>query len=559
MSAGAVKTFTGVPGFVRFAGLLLLAVSLDSQVQTSEYPVSLDGKVLFTIKTARGPYSAQKRAADTSSDLLDAARNEHVAGSIRLVPGENDTLLLAGRTFLMSVTDADARLEGRSRDLLAKDRARTLGSAMAAYQQGRAPLVIARRLALAFACWVGLALLLAGLRLVSRRVRIAIDRRYERFFASRQLGSFHRHFRSQLQGISNAFIRGMAILTAAVAVLMTLSYSLSLFPETAGISLEVFDQLGSAAGYVGRSFVAYLPHLAVVLFVIVITWVFIRILGAVSKAIESGAISVPGFETEWTAPTRRILAFVLVVVGLVVIFPYLPGGDSPAFRGISIFIGVLVSLGSSSAMGNLIAGVILTYMRPFRIGDRVRISETVGDVLERSFLVTRLRTIKNVEIIVPNAMVLGAHILNYSTNAKAEGLILCLQVTIGYETPWRTVHRLLIDAALVAPGILTDPWPFVLQKGLNDFHVTYELNAYTDEACRMEPILSELYQRIQDEFSRAGVEIMSPSYVALRDGNEITIPADANGTGSKASQNGVRMDSNRSSPRQPPLVPLAKA
>ena len=556
-----MKTFTGVPGFVRFTGLLLLCVSVDCQVQTSEYPVTLDGKVLFTIKSPRGPYSARKRAADTSSDLLEAARNERVAsGSIRLVPGENDTLLLAGRTFLMALTDEDARLEGRSRDLLAQDRARTLGSAMDGYQRRRAPLVIARRLALAFACWVGLALLLAGLRLVCRRMVFAIDRRYERFFASRQLGSFHRHFRSQLQRITNAFIRGAALIAATVAVLMTLSYSLSLFPETAGISFEVFDRLGSAAGYVGRSFVAYLPHLAVVLFVMVITWVLIRILGAVSRAIESGAISVPGFETEWTAPTRRILAFVLVVIGLVVIFPYLPGGDSPAFRGISIFIGVLVSLGSGSAMGNLIAGVILTYMRPFRIGDRVRISETVGDVLERSFLVTRLRTIKNVEIIVPNAMVLGAHILNYSTNAKAEGLILCLQVTIGYETPWRTVHRLLIDAALVSPGILSDPWPFVLQKGLNDFHVTYELNAYTDEACRMESLLSELYQSIQDEFSRAGVEIMSPSYIALRDGNDITIPPDANGTGYKTSQNGVRMDSNgSSSPRRPPVAPLAKA
>jgi small-conductance mechanosensitive channel len=245
---------------------------------------------------------------------------------------------------------------------------------------------------------------------------------------------------------------------------------------------------------------------------------------AIAQAVEHGDISFPGFYPEWAKPTSKLLTFVLAVLALVVMFPYLPGGDSPAFRGISIFIGVLVSLGSSSAMGNLIAGIILTYMHPYRVGDRVRISDTVGDVQEKSFLVTRLRTVKNVEIILPNSMILGAHILNYTVQAEARGLILHTSVTLGYDVPWRTVHQLLIRAAEGTDGILTTPEPFVLQTSLNDSHITYEINAFTNRPSDMEAILARMHERIQDEFNRAGVEILSPAYLSLRDGNTATIP-----------------------------------
>jgi small-conductance mechanosensitive channel len=175
-------------------------------------------------------------------------------------------------------------------------------------------------------------------------------------------------------------------------------------------------------------------------------------------------------------------------------------------------------------MGNVIAGVILTYMRPFKVGDRVQIADTTGDVVEKSLLVTRVRTIKNVEVILPNNAVLGAHILNYSANARKRGLILNTTITLGYDAPWRRVHELLIQAALRTAGIKSSPSPFVLQTSLNDFHISYEINAYTDEASRMAELYSDLHKHIQEEFNHAGVEIMSPSYLALRDGNASTTP-----------------------------------
>jgi small-conductance mechanosensitive channel len=294
-------------------------------------------------------------------------------------------------------------------------------------------------------------------------------------------------------------------------------YSMLGFPGTSGIAHKILEDLDAPLVIAARMFVGYLPHFFVVLLIAAATYCLIRILRAVFLAVEHGDISLPRFHAEWARPTSQLCSLVLGIFALVVVFPYLPGGDSPAFRGISIFIGVLVSLGSSSAMGNLVAGIILTYIYPYRVGDRVRISDTVGDVLGKSFLVTRLRTDKNVEVIVPNSMILGAHILNYSLQAKERGFLLHTSVTIGYDVPWRMVHQLLIRAAAGTEGILAEPEPFVLQTSLNDFHVSYEINAPTDRPSEMERIESRLHERIQDEFQRAGVEILSPSYLAVRE------------------------------------------
>ncbi|MDH5626397.1 MAG: mechanosensitive ion channel family protein, partial [Nitrospira sp.] len=216
--------------------------------------------------------------------------------------------------------------------------------------------------------------------------------------------------------------------------------------------------------------------------------------------------------------------FLVIVFAAIACFPYIPGSQSEGFRGISVFLGLLISLGSAAAIGNIIAGVVLTYMRPFQVGDRVKIADTTGDVMEKTLLVTRVRTIKNVDVTIPNAMVLGSHLINFSSSAKNLGLILHTSVTIGYDAPWKTVHELLVSAARATTHILQKPEPFVLQTSLNDFYVTYEINAYTDQANLMAAIYADLHQNIQDKFNEAGVEIMSPHYTQLRDGNKTAIP-----------------------------------
>lgn len=212
-----------------------------------------------------------------------------------------------------------------------------------------------------------------------------------------------------------------------------------------------------------------------------------------------------------------------------VAFPYLPGSQTPAFQGISIFLGLLVSLGSSSAIANIVAGIILTYTRAFLVGDRVKITDTTGDVVEKTLFVTRIRTIKNVVITIPNAAVLGSHVINYSAAANDPAtppLILHTTITLGYDVPWRKVHDVLTKAALATGQILEEPAPFVLQTSLDDFYVSYELNAYTSSPGIMAKIYSELHQNIQDQCNEANIEILSPHYRAERDGNQTTIPVD---------------------------------
>jgi small-conductance mechanosensitive channel len=280
--------------------------------------------------------------------------------------------------------------------------------------------------------------------------------------------------------------------------------------------------------------VRYLPRGGVVLLTILVTHYVLKALKFFATAIEHGELPVRGMHPEMAMPTYQLARVLVILFAVVVAFPNLPGGDSDAFKGVSIFVGLLLSLGSSSAVGNALAGLVLTYMRPYHPGDRVKIADTTGDVIEKTLLVTRGRTIKNVEVVIPNSAILGNQILNYSALARTRGLILNTTVTIGYDAPWRTVHDLLIAAALGTDGILPDPPPFVLQTSLNDFHISYELNAYTERANEIQDIYSRLHEAIQDSFNTAGVEIMSPTFYALRDGNTITIPEERRPPGYQA-------------------------
>jgi len=273
-----------------------------------------------------------------------------------------------------------------------------------------------------------------------------------------------------------------------------------------------------------HALISYLPNIFIILIIIFLIKYLLKLIKFIFSAIENKAFTVPGFYSDWAMPTFKIVRFMVIIFAVIVIFPYLPGSNSPFFKGITVFIGVLFSLGSTSAIANVIAGVVLTYMRPFKVGDRVKIAETMGDIVEKSLLVTRVRTTKNVDITVPNAMVLSSHIINYSSSSQQSGLIIHSIITMGYEIDWRIVHELLIESALITHLILKEPKPYVYQTVLDDFYVKYEINAYTKHPEKMTSIYSELHQNIQDVFGKAGLELMSPIYSSLRDGNKSTVP-----------------------------------
>jgi small-conductance mechanosensitive channel len=299
----------------------------------------------------------------------------------------------------------------------------------------------------------------------------------------------------------------------------------SIFPFSRNWADTLFHLIWSPFRGVLVSVWEFLPNLFSILVIYFVMKYVIRFVRYIFHEIEAEKLTISGFHADWAMPTYSIVRFLLYAFMFVLIFPYLPGSDSNIFKGVSVFIGILFSLGSSSAIANMVAGLVITYMRPFKIGDRIRIGEVSGDVLEKTLLVTRLRTTKNEVVTIPNSSVLNGNTTNYSSEAAGQGLIIHTTVTIGYDVPWVDMHNALIEAALRTEKILPEPRPFVLQTGLEDFYVAYQINAYTREAGRQAFVYSQLHQNIQDVCNERGIEILSPHYRAARDGNMTSIPA----------------------------------
>jgi small-conductance mechanosensitive channel len=263
---------------------------------------------------------------------------------------------------------------------------------------------------------------------------------------------------------------------------------------------------------IGRGLATIIPDLIFLAILFIITRWGLKLIRLFFNAVGRGEVSLAGFDAAWADATYRLVRVAVIILVLVVAYPYIPGSESEAFKGISIFMGVLFSLGASSAVSNMIAGYLITYRRAFKAGDRVKIGDALGDVTEMRLQVTHLRTVKNEEVIVPNSNILNNEVVNYSSLARKQGLILHTTVAINYSTPWRQVEAMLLAAAERTRGLLKQPAPFVLQKALGDFAVTYEINVYCDNAQAMGVLYTELHRNILDVFNEYGVQIMVPAY-----------------------------------------------
>jgi small-conductance mechanosensitive channel len=499
--------------------------SLPAETRTPGAPVVVGKDTIFFVQERVLSFSPEDRARAVSERIRNIAKNALISlESITAVNGETTSDIVAGDLMIMSVTDRDARMAGRSRQELAEDYAQKIRRALAKQRETyslRSILVGAGLFLLATA------VLVTGIWLL-RTVFIKLYIKVASWEGTRIKPLKIQNLEILSAGRS-IFILIKLLKGLRLAIILLLFYFyiplvLDFFPWTHGVASVLYGYMISPMMTVVQSLLAFIPNLLFIAIIVAVIRYVIRGVRVIFSAIANGTISLTGFYRDWAMPTYKIVRFLIIAFGAVVIFPYLPGSKSPAFQGISIFLGILFSLGSTSAVANMVAGIILTYMRPFKMGDRVKIADAEGDVIEKTLLVTRLTTIKNVDITIPNAMVLSSHIINYNSSAKELGLVLHTTVTIGYDAPWRKVHELLIAAAGSVEEIQKEPKPYVLQTALDDFYVHYELNCYTNEPHIMAKTYSQLHQNIQDRFNEAGVEIMSPHYSSLRDGNKATIP-----------------------------------
>jgi small-conductance mechanosensitive channel len=494
----------------------------DEEIPPGE--VTIDGNTVLTVYEPLGGLTPEKRAEAIDSRIITLARDSSVAASsIHLQPRDAWTEILAENLMIMAVTDADARAAGGSREELAEKYLQNIRQAVDGYRQNHSWRVILRGILKTALATLILVVALWIVRQIRLLVRHRIEDRVRISTAQKDKSAWHvsvSYVGPFLLGLGT-FLRWTLIL-ALLEIYLTVA--LGFYSSTREISLTATKWVLSQLESLGKSALDYLPNLLVIAVVALITNYVMRLIRLVFAQIRKGDLKVHGFYPDWAEPTDKLIRLLVLALALIVVFPYLPGAKSPAFQGISIFVGVLLSLGSSSAVANAIAGVILTYMRSFLVGDWVQIGDTMGEVVEKNMLVTRLLTPKAEIITIPNATVMSGSVKNYSTEAKKAGVIFYTTVSIGYETPWRTVHELLIKAALDTPHVLREPSPFVLQKQLNDFYPVYELNAYTDAPREVLNIYSDLHRNIQDKFNEAGLEICSPHFAALRDGNRIAIP-----------------------------------
>lgn len=486
--------------------------TVESEGEELTAPVRLDGVVLFRVR-GTSSFPAEKRAAEIASRIQAAAQDPGFrTDALRTVDSDISIDILAGDRRLMAIFDADAQLEYVSRRELALVYLTRVREAIEGYRVARESRNLLRGVLYTLAATAALTVAVTGLAWLLRRLNGLLERKFRESIRSVGIQSFQIVRAERIwEALRGALRIGRALVVLAI-VSVYLQFVLGLFPWTRPFANRILDLVVDPLKTMGAGIVSGIPNLIFLAVLVVVTRYALRLVRPFFDALGRGTVSLAGFYPEWASPTYRIVRLAIVVFALVVAYPYIPGSESAAFKGMSLFLGVVFSLGSSTAISNIIAGYLMIYRRAFRVGDRVKIGNQIGDVVEIRLQVTHLRTIKNEEVIVPNATILQSEVINYSTLARKGGLILYATVGIGYETPWRQVEAMLRMAAERTPGLLKDPTPFVLQRALGDFSVTYEINVYCDNAQAMERLYADLHRNILDVFNEYGVQIMTPAY-----------------------------------------------
>ena len=506
-----------------------LKIELDSIKKVAiGVPVTPYRDTLFYFYTRIGRITPKERARIVTQRLEELYPVFFVGSdSLSVVDyGPTVDIVFKDKT-LVSVTELDAMWFEKPKLEIAQEYTDRIIADIKIYKAERNILVLVREIGLTLLVIIFQAILIIGTnRLYTRKIKKLIWNKRSKWFNGISLNGQKIINQNQQAQVILYILNIFRYIFIFFQLFITAPILFSIYPPTERLAETIFSYILTPVYHFWETFVNYLPDLFTVLVIVVITNYILKFIKYVFKEIEEGRLSLIGFYADWAKPTYSLLRVFVYAFMIVTIFPYLPGSDSPIFKGMSVFLGVMFSLGSSSVVGNLVAGYVITYMRPFVIGDRIKIGDLVGDVVEKTAFVTRIKTPKKEFITIPNSNILSSHVVNYSTSKHEDGgIVLHTTITIGYDVPWKKVHELLIKSAVEVDNILHNPAPFVLQTSLDDFYVSYQLNAHTLESNKQPLIYSEIHQKIQDNFNEAGVEILSPHYRAARDGNQVTIPA----------------------------------
>ncbi|NTW49446.1 MAG: mechanosensitive ion channel [Chlorobiales bacterium] len=495
-------------------------------VETKGALVTIKGQKVFTVYTNLGDYTPKQRAERIARLVDEFIKSDKPLDSIKIVNGTKLTSIRFGNHVIASVTDGDAHAQNLTRVELAEEWARELKELIGQYRKESGFYNILLKVGLVLAMLLALIFVWLWVTKLFKRLAEKISKAKGRHIPSLRFKNIELLPFERVTNFLIILSKALGIVIKAALVYAYLTSVFGLFIWTQNFAQTLIDLVVSPGKNLLTSLIAFLPNVISILVIVVIFRYIIKLNDIVFEKINSGELKISGFYQEWADPTRKVFKFLIHLFAAILIYPYTPIASSPAAQGISIFFGILFALGSSSAIGNIISSLLLNYTRAFKIGDRVKIGDVIGDIIEKTLLVTRIRTIKNEEVSLPNGGVMSSNILNYSEAVRrGEALIMYIEVSIGYDVPWRTVHDLLIKAAKETRLVLENPEPFVFQLSLRDNYPVYQLNVYTKDPKEMASIYSDLYANTQDKFNEANVEILSPTYQVHRLDNTSSIPS----------------------------------
>jgi len=512
--------------FLLVCGFYLSGSSQTTSInQAKAFAIGPQNDTLWVIEAPSGIFSPEDRATAFSKNI-EAILEDYDWNPNDLLlkkQGKNIDLVYKKRA-LSTVQPEDTVGTSYSQQELAQSHLQLVSNSLESYSKENTLVEWVKKISLAVLVLIILAICVKYLNRLFSWIADKIKSKEGKSIHGINIGEYTLLDAETQIRIYQVLIKLGKLLIFALLIYLAFPLVFGLFPQSQELAKTLIQSILDPLTLIGIGLWDFFPNLVTILVISLVARYALLGIHYLKEEIKTGKLVLPGFYPDWATPTYQIARVLLIAFTFVVIFPYLPGSDSPVFQGVSVFLGFLFTFGSAGSLSNIVAGIILTYMRLFQVGDRVRIGDTSGDVVEKNMLVTRIRTIKNELISIPNSAVMNSHTINYSVDAPEKGLILHTTVTIGYDVPWREVHQTLLLAAQRTTLILDDPLPFVLQTKLDDFYIAYQLNGYTKNPNQQAVIYSELHQHIQDCFKEANIEIMSPHYRAVREGNDSTVP-----------------------------------
>ena len=497
----------------------------DISAEPEKATVVVWNRPIIVFRAYTGATNPQKRA-DVAAARITSLLGELDSAKIKAVPAQtslgNGLVITDGSHYLFAIAEGDLDpVTGETLEDAGNRAVARLQDLLRAYadQQSLPRMLWAIAQTLGATLVFFLALWLVG------RARKAAQTRLTRALESGRSGValLGIDLRPFLLDLGRRFVGLLALALWLISAYIWLTFTLKRFPYTRPWGETLKATLLSIVGRLAAGVAAQIPNLLTLLIIVLITRFCAKVVGSWFNAAEIGAINVSWLDPETARVTRRLVIIGIWLFGLIVAYPYIPGAETDVFKGVSVFIGLVASLGSAGLVTQLMSGLVVVYSRALKVGDYIKVGELEGVVTEMGMLSTKIKTSKREVITIPNAVLVGNSIQNFSRLAQDGGVVIHTKVTIGYDAPWRQVHALLLEAAARVPGLSQNPKPFVRQTALSGFYVQYELNAYLERPVERPEVLSRLHAEIQDAFNEYGVQILAPHF-EVQPKQRITIP-----------------------------------